>query len=38
MEYMKIGRIFERDIDSIIIEAGGKRLSDDSSRETDTTR
>ena len=35
MEYMKIGRIFEGDIDSIIIEAGGKRLSNDSSRETD---
>lgn len=32
---MKIGKIFETDIDSIILEAGGKRLSDDSSRETD---
>ena len=35
MEYMKIGKILESDIDSIIIEAGGQRLSDDSSRETD---
>ena len=36
MEYMKIGKILEGDIDSIIIEAGGRRLSDDSSRETDS--
>ena len=36
MEYMKIGKILEGDIDSIIIEAGGRRLSDDSSRENDS--
>ena len=36
MEYMKIGKILEGDIDSIIIEAGGRRLSDDSSREIDS--
>jgi hypothetical protein len=35
MEYMKIGKIFENDIDCIIAESGGQRLSDDSSRETD---